>query len=148
MEDQPMRTQHYSSFYFIPLIIFFVILFACNSGENAVQASGQNYEDLVAIFQEFREFQKPKFVDEIPDYSAAAMEEQHRGLQDYQERLQAINISTWPISQQVDYHLVRAEMNGLEFTHRVLRPWSRDPCFYLPSQGGAGPVIDIGLRIP
>jgi hypothetical protein len=39
-------------------------------------------------------------------------------------------------------------MNGMEFYHRVLKPWSRDPCFYLPSQGGAGPVIRIDLSIP
>ncbi len=76
------------------------------------------------------------------------MEEQRLGLKQLQGRLAAMDISAWPVSQQVDYHLVRAEMNGLEFYHRVLRPWSRDPCFYLPSQGGAGPVIDIGLRIP
>lgn len=39
--------------------------------------------------------------------------------------------SGWPVARQVDYHLVRAEMNGLDFNHRVLRPWARDPAFYL-----------------
>src|SRR3712207_3560715 len=43
----------------------------------------------------------------------------------------AIDPSGWPVAQQVDYHLVRAEMNGLDFNHRVLRPWARDPAFYL-----------------
>jgi len=84
----------------------------------------------------------------VPDYSKKAMDEQKRGLQQFKDRLAAIDVSSWPVSQKVDYHLVRAEMNGLDFYHRVLRPWSRDPCFYLPSQGGAGPVIDIELRIP
>ena len=32
--------------------------------------------------------------------------------------------------EQVDYHLVRAEMNGLDFRHRVTRPWFRDPGTY------------------
>ena len=32
--------------------------------------------------------------------------------------------------QQVDYQLVRAEMNGLDFDLRVLKPWARDPAFY------------------
>jgi hypothetical protein len=36
-----------------------------------------------------------------------------------------------PIPQQVDYHIVRAEMNGLDFDHRVLRPWANDPAFYV-----------------
>ena len=48
----------------------------------------------------------------------------------FQSRLAAIDPSSWPIPQQVDYHIVRAEMNGLDFDHRVLRPWSRNPCFY------------------
>jgi hypothetical protein len=41
------------------------------------------------------------------------------------------------VNQQVDWHLVRAEMNGLEFDHRVLRPWVNNPAFYVtffPSQ--------------
>ena len=43
----------------------------------------------------------------------------------------------WPIPQQVDWHLVRAEMNGLDFDHRVLQPWANNPAFYVtvfPSQ--------------
>ena len=43
---------------------------------------------------------------------------------------QAIDPSGWPIEQQVDWHLVRAEMNGFDFNCRVLRPWARDPAFY------------------
>jgi hypothetical protein len=68
-------------------------------------------------------------------------------LKEFQSRLAAINIEDWPISQQVDYHLVRGEMNGMDFYQRVYKPWSRDPVFYLPSQGGAGPVMRINLRI-
>jgi hypothetical protein len=30
----------------------------------------------------------------------------------------------------VDYHLVRAEINGLDFYIDVLKPWTRDPAFY------------------
>ena len=37
----------------------------------------------------------------------------------------------WPIPQQVDYHIVRAEMNGLDFDHRVLKPWANNPAFYV-----------------
>jgi hypothetical protein len=31
----------------------------------------------------------------------------------------------------VDWHIVRAEMNGLDFDHRVLRPWANNPAFYV-----------------
>jgi len=110
--------------------------------------AGGSYDDLVTLFPEFREFQKVAIIDGLPDYSAAAMQAQWKGLKEFQNRLAAMDIREWPISQQVDYHIVRAEMNGLEFYHRVLRPWSRDPCFYLQSQSGAGPVIYGALRIP
>lgn len=89
------------------------------------------YEDLVSLFGEWREFQKPRLVDGVPDYTASAMAEQRRALTVYQQRLKAIDPSGWPIPQQVDYHVVRAEMNGLEFDHRVLAPWANNPAFYV-----------------
>jgi hypothetical protein len=98
--------------------------------EKSEAVGGSTYEDLVKLFEEWREFQKPEIFDGVPDYTAAAVEKQRLGLKEYQNRLAAIDPSSWPISQQVDYHIVRAEMNGLDFDHRVLRPWSRNPCFY------------------
>jgi len=95
----------------------------------------------VALFQEFREFQEPVIRNGVPDYTAAAMARQREGLREYQSRLAAFDINSWPVSRQIDYHLVRGEMNGLDFYHRVTRPWSRDPVFYLMTQGGAGPAM-------
>jgi hypothetical protein len=89
------------------------------------------YEELVSLFGEWRSFQKPKLLDGVPDYTAAAMAAQRRELVNWQRRLAAIDPSAWPISRQVDYHVVRAEMNGLEFDHRVLKPWARNPAFYV-----------------
>ena len=54
-----------------------------------------------------------------------------RNWQRYQARLAAIDPGTWPIEQRIDYDLVRAQMNGLEFDIRWLRPWERDPAFYV-----------------
>jgi hypothetical protein len=89
------------------------------------------YEDLVSLFSEWRSFQRPKLVDGVPDYTAAAMAAQQRELVNWQRRLAAIDPSGWPVSRQVDYHVVRAEMNGLDFDHRVLKPWARNPAFYV-----------------
>lgn len=95
------------------------------------QGKPAGYDALVSLFAEWRAFEKPPLRDGAPDYGAAAMAAQHEGLRAFQARLKAIDPSGWPIAQQVDYHLVRAEMNGLDFNHRVLRPWARDPAYYL-----------------
>ncbi len=88
------------------------------------------YDDLATLFEEWRAFEQPHFVDGVPDYSAQAMAEQHRELAEYQRRLAAIDPAGWQVAQQVDHHLVRAEMNGLDFDHRVRQPWARNPAFY------------------
>lgn len=118
-----------------PVILFLgmslMALFSCSSNTDKTAAAGSGtYEDLVKLFEEWREFQKPDIFDGVPDYTAEAMAKQHLELKEYQARLAAIDTGSWPVSQQVDYHIVRAEMNGLDFDHRVLRPWSRNPRFY------------------
>ena len=133
------------------MVLLFLTLFAFTyssvKGERDEVVGISNYEDLVSLFKEWREFQKPRITEGVPDYTAAAMEEQRRGLEKYQSRLAALDCSSWPVSQQVDYNIVRAEMNGLEFDHRVLRPWSRDPSFYVVISPQFGPQMYGVLRI-
>ena len=88
------------------------------------------YEDLVTLFEDWREFESPPMLDGAPDYTAERFAAAHAELAQYQARLNAIDPSEWPIEQQVDWHIVRAEMNGFDFNHRVLKPWVRDPAFY------------------
>ena len=104
-----------------------MILFA--SGHSQGQTAG--YAELVTLFNDWRAFQKPKVVDGVPDYTAAAMAAQQRELAAYQRRLAAIDPGAWPVPQQVDWHIVRAEMNGLDFDQRVIRPWANNPAFYV-----------------
>ncbi|MGH9330041.1 MAG: hypothetical protein ACRD09_06330, partial [Vicinamibacterales bacterium] len=99
-------------------------------GQPSPAARAGTYEELVALFKEWRTFQTPKKVNGVPDFTPKAVAEQHRGLTALQKRVAGIDPSGWPVPQQIDYHLVRAEMNGMEFDHRVLRPWARNPCFY------------------
>jgi len=131
-------------FFFSVLIV--LTFYSQEKGSCAVSGSS-DYEDLVVLFKEFREFVKPPSIDGVPDYCPEAMAVQHQELKIFQERLAAFDTSEWPISHQVDYHLLRAEMNGLDFYHRVQRPWSRDPAFYLKSQSGAGPSYYGGIRL-
>lgn len=118
------------------------------SSKTGQPSPGGNYDDLVALFTEWREFESPPLVDGVPDYSVAAMTAQQNELAVYQSRLTAFDPAAWPVAQQIDYHLVRAEMNGLDFEHRVRRPWSRNPGFYVmifPAQSDVpaheGPVV-------
>ena len=102
------------------------------STTSAARRNGPNrYEDLAALFTAWRQFQQPPRVNGVPNYSSAAMATQHRKLASYQRRLAALDTTGWPVSAQVDYHVVRAEMNGLDFDHRVLRPWANNPAFYM-----------------
>ena len=120
------------NFYAVSFIFLVCLMFLCCTGEkgetNVVGSS--DYADLISLFKEFREFDKPLLTNGVPDYTAVAMEKKYRELKTFQRRLAAIDSSGWSVSEQIDYHLVRAEMNGLEFQHRVLHPWSRDPSFY------------------
>src|SRR4030095_9581451 len=102
-----------------------------NSSNGSTSTTSSKYDDLLTLFKEWRQFQQPKRVNGVPDYTAAAMDAQHRGLAGYMKRLGAIDSSSWPIPQQVDYYVVRAKMNGLDFDHRVLRPWANNPGFYV-----------------
>ena len=119
-------------------LAFLLFLSSCQGlpdREGARTAENNRYEDLLALHGEWRDFQKPTVTDGVPDYTAVAMSRQLQELTRYQARLANLDSGGWPISQQVDYHIVRAEMNGLEFDHRVLRPWARNPAFYMLVHG-------------
>lgn len=123
-------------------------LFLGASSVRAAQPANASYDELLTLFAEWREFETLALIDGVPDYSAANMAAQYRDLAGYQRRLASIDLRDWSIAQQVDYEIVRAEMNGLDFDHRVRRPWARNPAFYVtiyPSQSDVpaheGPVI-------
>lgn len=91
-----------------------------------------SHQDLVAFFKEWREFQKPPLANGVPDYTAVAMTKQRTALaQTWKPRLAAFSTSAWTLADRNDYRIVEAELNGLDFDHRVLRPWANDPSFYV-----------------
>lgn len=124
---------------YTPLVRTLAALIVCALAGAVLRATPDvgGYQELVSFFAEWRDFQKPMLINGVPDYSAASMAAQHRQLAEFRKRLAAIDPSGWPIPQQVDWRLVQAEMNGLDFDHRVLRPWANNPAFYVtvfPSQ--------------
>lgn len=107
------------------------------------------YRALLALFEEWRQFAVPRVENGVPNYTAAAMARQQRELDAYQQRLDTIEVVDWPVEQQIDWRLVKAEMNGLDFDHRVRRPWANNPAFYVmlfPAESDVpaheGPVVD------
>ncbi|MGB5688515.1 MAG: hypothetical protein WBM45_04520, partial [Woeseiaceae bacterium] len=94
------------------------------------QSSSSDYGDLLALFADWRDFESPPLLNGAPDYTVAqfaARDDEFRALE---QRLTAFGINDWPIPEQVDWYLVRAEMNGYDFNTRILKPWARDPAFY------------------
>jgi hypothetical protein len=94
-------------------------------------AAPNGYASLVKLFEQWRDFERPAFKGEVADYSASAMAAKAAALPQWRGRLDAIDTRGWAINQLTDYKLVAAEMNGLDFNLRVLRPWARDPAFYV-----------------
>lgn len=96
----------------------------------ALVQAPSNHAQLVGLFKEWRAWVHPQIVRGVPDYSAAAMAAKAAGLAAFQQRLKAIDPSGWNAADRNDYRMVDAEMNGLDFFLRVLKPWARDPGFY------------------
>jgi hypothetical protein len=89
-----------------------------------------SYDDLVALYEDWRTLERPALREGAPDYTAEAVGHRHQELEKLQQQLAAIDPSAWPREQQIDYALVRAQLNGMDFDIRVLQPWARDPAFY------------------
>ena len=96
----------------------------------AAEVPASSHQELVSLFAEWRAFNHPSIVRGRPDYGPAAMAAKAAGLNSFKQRLAAIDTSGWSASQKGDYRYVEAEMNGLDFFLRVLKPWARDPGFY------------------
>ena len=112
------------------------------------------YRQLVQLFADWRAFNQPAIVGGVADYSVAAVAVKAARLPGFRARLAAIDTSGWSVAVRNDKRLIEAEMNGLDFYFRVLKPWARDPSFYLtvfpdmsdvPAHEGtyAEPVTDL-----
>ncbi len=111
-------------------IIFFCLASCKTAPESQEVPITSDYEDLVHLFKAWRVFENPPKLDGVPDYTEATFKKRFPIFKTLQDRLLAMDTIGWSIAQQVDWHIVRAEMNGYDFNHRILQPWSRDPAYY------------------
>jgi hypothetical protein len=103
---------------------------ASSSIVNATPAQS-GYQELIRLFDGWRAFERPVMHGAVPDYGVASIAAKAGELPEWRKRLEDLDTRGWPIEQVNDYKLVKAEMNGLDFNLRVLRPWARDPAFYV-----------------
>ncbi len=117
-------------------------------------ASSRTYAQLESFFAEWRAFEEPPRLNGIPDYTPATNTRRLAALKALQQRLRSIDTTGWRIPEQVDMHIVRAEMNGMLYNLTVLTPWSRDPAYYAsirPEESDTpaeeGPTIHGAIRL-
>ncbi|NVK85573.1 MAG: DUF885 family protein [Cytophagia bacterium] len=115
------------------LLMFFVSLWllSCQQpADTAIEKNKATYNDLVELYQEWRDFEKPPLFQEAPDYRKSSIEKRWPEFKALQTKLASMDTTAWSIPEQVDYHIVWAEMNGYQFNNNILKPWQRDPAFY------------------
>ena len=123
------------------------------AGTCAVPAVARPLAPLTRIGIEWRAMVEPTTVNDVPDYSAAALRSWSRRLATIKAKLEAIDRRKLAPAAQIDRDLIEAEMNGLDFQLRVLKPWARDPGYYatiwseqsdVPAhEGPNAPVVDL-----
>ena len=111
----------------VPLLLIY--LMACNHAFSQVNKSS-DYTSLVSLFKEWRAFENPPLTNSAPDYTVETFNNRLPVFKKLQLKLNAIDTSTWSTEHKVDWMIVWAEMNGYDFNHRILKPWTRDPAFY------------------
>ncbi|WP_053333552.1 DUF885 family protein [Gemmatimonas phototrophica] len=120
----------------------------------AQAARGASYGDLSALFTSWRAFEEAPRVNGMPDYTPGTSARRLVELRALQQKLAAIDTTGWTVSQQVDWHIVRAEMNGMLYHLTVLQPFARDPAYYASvrtdesdTPAEEGPTIHGAVRL-
>src|SRR5437763_731112 len=65
------------------------------------------------------------------DWSAAAIDKQHKDLAQFAARWKKIDINGWPVPKQVDYSLIGSALSRVRWELDINPRWKRDPNFYI-----------------
>lgn len=120
----------------------------------APRPASPTYRQLVIIFENWRGFEEPPRMDGIPDYRPETNARRLVQLDFLLRRVAQIDTTGWSVPEQVDLHLVRAEMNGMRYHLTVLQPFARDPAYYASvrtdesdTPAEEGPTIHGAIRL-
>ena len=111
------------------LIPIMALIFQSTSAQNQNNVS-QSASELIQLFNDWRSFEQPPLQNGIPDYSQTSFDKRWPQFQALKTRLENLPKEQWPTRQQIDWHILWAEMNGYIFNYKVLKSWERDPAFY------------------
>jgi uncharacterized protein (DUF885 family) len=81
----------------------------------------------------------------IRDWSKAEIEKRRADLVGFEARWKKIDISSWPIAQQVDYRLIGSALSRVRWELDVNPRWKRDPTFYIEQT--LTPIVEA-LTVP
>lgn len=90
-----------------------------------------SYQELVTLDAELVKFSEPEIIDDVPVVNQAAIQSRNKELVRFRKRLSTLDTSSWPVSHKIDFLIVWAKLNALAFELDVMKPWARDPLFYL-----------------
>lgn len=142
---------------FVAVALSTVLLPTQRSGAQSGPAM-RTPSQLDALFGAWREFERPPHLagapGYVPDYRAATSARRLAELTTWEQRLAAIDTTGWAIADRVDWHLVKAEMNGMRYHLSVLQPFARDPAYYASvrtaesdTPAEEGPTIHGAIRL-
>ena len=114
----------------LSLLLILCLLGCDQATDQTIEYTSNSYDDLLALFNKWRDIEKATSYNGAPDYRAESMKSRYMAVQALQNELTAIDTTGWSISYRVDWMVVWAEMNGFDFNYRVLKPWERDPAYY------------------
>jgi hypothetical protein len=151
MEKTGLRYKNIMARYLL-LTFLSCVLFQCTNSEpprGGMKGVPDSYEALEQFFIDWQATLEPDMINGVPDYREATMQAQYRELDRWKKRLEAMDITDWSVSQQVDWYVVWSDMNAMIFAHRVKKPWQRDPAFYVwYADAMADPDAVLSPRIP
>lgn len=105
--------------------------------EQPIPAQDEHPQELLKLAEEFRAMRgytarrwQASAETGVPDY-AALVQKQKELLPLFRNRLDALDPSSWSVHCQIDYLLLRAQMDKLEWELYVVRQTTRNPSFYV-----------------
>lgn len=102
---------------------------SAQAASDAVPNGRGSYQDLVELFDEFLAFRNS--ADAGADFSADAVAQRRQQMQQFQARIEDLNVVSWDQAKQVDYLAARSRFDQYDFNLQRIRPWARDPGFYV-----------------